>query len=492
VRDGNGNLSSFTARAPTDAAAPAPITAVLQDANSNGKVDLVAYTFSETLAAYTAGSAPWSLTNAPSDATLASVTVASPNVTLILTEGVGAADTGVGSFTVNLAASATGIRDAAGNLTTFNRQPTDGAKPIRLSQDMYDVDLDGRVDRVTVMFSETLATYTAGTGPWAFASPPSGATLNSVSVAGAVATLNLTEGTGTATTAVGSFTIALTANAAGIRDAAGNLSSYTAAAPNDRAAPAAIAVTLLDNSANGKVDRVTVTFSEALAAYSAGTAPWTLANVPSGGTLSSVSVASPTITLTIAEGGGAQDTGVGAMTVVLASSATGVRDAAANLTSFTARAPADGARPVTVTVTDTNGATDGKVEPGDSLIITLSESLSAATVPASATVTLTDPNGNGNDMLAIAGIMNGSRSTGSNNYVTLNNSSAAFANSTVTLGNGGKTITVVVGPACSGSGCAALGSVATTPNLSYQSAPTITDPAGNAATGTKTVALRLF
>jgi hypothetical protein len=203
-------------------------------------------------------------------------------------------------------------------------------------------------------------------------------------------------------------------------------------------------------------------------------------------------VASPNVTLTLTEGGGAQDTAVGGMTVALAASATGIRDAAGNLTSLAARAPADGARPVTVTVTDTYGATDGKIEPGDSIVITLSEAVSAATVPSSATVTLTDPNGSGNDTLAITGVMNGSRSTGSNNYVTLNNSSAAFANSTVTLGNGGKTITVVVGPACAGTGCAALGTVTNTPNLSYQSATTITDPAGNAATGTKTVAIRLF
>jgi hypothetical protein len=41
-----------------------------------------------------------------------------------------------------------------------------------------------------------------------------------------------------------------------------------------------------DNDADGKVDRVVVTFDEALAAYTAGTAPWTLTNVPSAGTLS--------------------------------------------------------------------------------------------------------------------------------------------------------------------------------------------------------------
>ena len=35
-----------------------------------------------------------------------------------------------------------------------------------------------------------------------------------------------------------------------------------------------------DNDSDGKVDRVVVTFDETLAAYMAGTAPWTLTNVP--------------------------------------------------------------------------------------------------------------------------------------------------------------------------------------------------------------------
>ena len=42
-----------------------------------------------------------------------------------------------------------------------------------------------------------------------------------------------------------------------------------------------------------------------LAAYSAGVAPWTLTNVPSGGSLLSVVVNGTTATLTIAEGLGA-------------------------------------------------------------------------------------------------------------------------------------------------------------------------------------------
>ena len=132
-----------------------------------------------------------------------------------------------------------------------------------------------------------------------------------MSTAGAVATLTITEGAGAADTAVGSFTVALATSATGIRDAAANLSSFAAAAPTDGAKPVLVTMTMQDTNANGKVDRVTAVFSETLAAYTAGNAPWTLANVPSGGTLASVAVATTTATLTINEGAGAANTAVG-------------------------------------------------------------------------------------------------------------------------------------------------------------------------------------
>ncbi len=53
---------------------------------------------------------------------------------------------------------------------------------------------------------------------------------------------------------------------------------------------------MLDTNTDGKVDHVAITFSEPLAAYTAANAPWTLANVPSGGSLLSVTVASPVVT----------------------------------------------------------------------------------------------------------------------------------------------------------------------------------------------------
>ena len=300
IRDLNNHASSFAATAPTDLAAPAAQGLTMQDTNLNGKVDRVTMTFSEALAPYTAPTSAWNLTDVPSGGTLGTVTVTSPTVTLAITEGPGATDTAVGAFTVTLASNAAGVRDATGNLSSFTKTPADGARPIRRSQEMFDDNRNGKIDRVLVVFSEALAPFSAPTS-FSLTSPPSGATLNSVGVSGAQATLALDEGAGAATTAVGSFRVTLTANPAGIHDASGNLASYAATAPTDRAAPALVTLSLLDNNGNGKVDRVTALFSETLQAYTAGTAPWTLANVPSGGTLASAARSGATITLTLTE-----------------------------------------------------------------------------------------------------------------------------------------------------------------------------------------------
>ena len=235
-----------------------------------GKLDTVTVTFSETLAAYSAGTAPWTLANVPSGGTLSGVAVGGSTATLIVAEGAGAINTTVGSFTVALATNANGIRDPAGNLSFFAATaPTDGIAPVRTAMVMQDVDGDGKVDQVSVTFSETLASST-NTAQWSLASVPSGGTLSSVSTAGAVATLTIAEGAGAADTAVGSFTLALAASATGIRDAAGNQSSFAAAAPTDGAKPALVTMTMLDVNANGKVDRVTAVFSETLAVVHGG------------------------------------------------------------------------------------------------------------------------------------------------------------------------------------------------------------------------------
>ncbi|MGZ4333577.1 MAG: beta strand repeat-containing protein [Gaiellaceae bacterium] len=483
MRDPTGNQSSFTAAAPTDNAKPVLVSMTMLDTNTNGKIDHVSAIFSETLASSTSTS-PWTLANVPSGGTLSSVSTAGATATLTLAEGASAADTSVGSFTVALATNASGIRDAAGNLSSFAATaPADGAAPVQTAIVMKDVNANGKVDQVQVTFSESLASSTDTTA-WTLANVPSGGALSSVSTSGTVATLTISEGAGAADTSVGSFTAALAASATGIRDAAGNQASFAATAPTDGAKPVLLTLTMLDNNTNGKVDRVTAAFSETLAGYTAGNAPWTLSNTPSGGTLASVAVATTTATLTLNEGAGAQDTAVGSFTVALTSSATGIRDAAGNQSSFAATAPLDGAAPVPVSVATTNpGTIVGQIETNDALAVTFSEAILASSVPATTTITETGGAGNANDTLTIGSLTSGALSLGASNYVTASNKIAGFAASPFTVA--GAVVTVTVGPTCVGNGCGSVGA-GSAAAFTFTPAATITDAAGNTATGTHT------
>ena len=493
IRDVAANLTFWASTALTDGARPVLVTLSMLDASANGKVDRVTAVFSESLSTYSAGTGPWTLSGTPSGGTLASVAVATTTATLTITEGAGVADTTVGSMTVAMAGNALGVRDAAGNTASFaTAAPLDKAKPGRLSMVMNDVNANGKIDQLVTTFSEPLDTETAGTAPWTLAAAPSGATLAAVSASGSTATLTLNEGAGAANTALGTFTVALVANAAGIRDVAGNLSTWTAAAPTDRAAPALVSLTMTDTTANGKIDRVTAVFSETLSTYTAATGPWTLANIPSGGSLASVSVTTTTATMTITEGTGATDTAVGPFTVAMTTSATGVRDAALNLGAFGATAPTDAAGPVARSVSTTGGTTIGSIQTDDTITITFSEPLKPATVPALVTLTETDPSGAGNDTLTIPGITNGARSTGSDSYITLDGGIADFSPSSTTLGNGDTAITVTVAGSCANTGCAAIGQATVAGSFSFAPAASLTDLSANAATGSRTDVLRLF
>jgi hypothetical protein len=284
---GNGSLTG--AIYTIDKTAPTVISLQMFDANTNGKVDRVTVTFSETLSSSTL-TAPWTLVNVPSSGSLASVSTSGSVATLAITEGAGNADTAVGSLTVALAANSLGMRDTVGNQASFSASaPADAAAPARLSMSMFDVNTNGKVDRVTATFSESLVSTTL-TAPWTLTSVPSSGSLATVSTAASVATLAITEGAGLADTAVGSFTIALAANASGIHDAAGNQASFTAIAPADNAGPVPIAISdgegqipLLQVDGLLQVgDTLVATFSEAIASGAPGSTPITEARGSSG------------------------------------------------------------------------------------------------------------------------------------------------------------------------------------------------------------------
>jgi len=259
----------------------------------------------------------------------------------------------------------------------------------------------------------------------------------------------------------------------------------------DTTPPSLVSAQMLDTNANGRVDQVQATFSETLGPDTAGIAQWTASQVPSSGTLQSVSVAGPTATLSFTEGAGPPDTSVGSFTLALTAMAGGIADLAGNLASFGPTAPLDRAGPVPVNVKDTNGTVDGQIESGDTLIVRFSEALSVSSIPATVVTGESDPAGTGNDLLSLGAFSKGFLSTGSDGYVTTDGATLRFGATRPKLSNGNATVTIRVGASCTGScSAAAPGGPGT---FVFVPGTKVADGAGNAATGSFSVPnFRLF
>jgi hypothetical protein len=256
--------------------------------------------------------------------------------------------------------------------------------------------------------------------------------------------------------------------------------------------PLLTGLTMLDNDVDGKVDTVTATFSSAVSCTDPCLSPWTLANVPSGGTLSSVSVSGDTATLNLTEGPGPQATDVGSFTVALAASPTGIVDTGADAASFDPTAPADGARPVPVSYDSTDGVTPNFMEPGDTFSVTFSEPIDPSTVHA-ANVKELDPAGTFTDRIIIVGLTDGAMDLLDDNIVIPNKGTIVYQQSTLTMLNGNTTImSTVLGP-CTGSGaCIGGEGFSSSQPVTFVPEPTLRDFAGNGAGGSFTGQLAIF
>ena len=255
----------------------------------------------------------------------------------------------------------------------------------------------------------------------------------------------------------------------------------------DKTAPSLSSLQMFDTNTNGKIDQVKAIFSESLASYSAGTAPWTLTNVPSNGSLGSVSVSAATATLTITEGSGAANTAVGSFKVALAQSANGVRDAVGNQSSFEATAPTDKAGPVPVSLTDSSGTADGKFELADTMTVTFSEPVTG--VGTSANVALTGGNGSNDDKITVPGLLSAQTALSRSDYISGNGSVANFGASALTQPATNQIRLTLA--ACTGA-CASITQAAGAGNFAFTPVNTITDVQSNVAAGNLTVSIRLF
>ncbi|HEX5556848.1 MAG TPA: DUF11 domain-containing protein [Gaiellales bacterium] len=261
----------------------------------------------------------------------------------------------------------------------------------------------------------------------------------------------------------------------------------------DTTPPSMTGMTMLDTDEDGFVDHVAVTFTEPLATCAAPcTDGWTLANVPSGGSLQSVTTSGDTATLAIGGWTDDADTSVSLFRVGLGAG-NEIQDMGGNRASFAAAAPADRAGPVPVGFrhqhNTSNGTCVGTVntagvpEDCDEVTAEWSEPLAPSSIPATTTLTLTDPAGPGNDTLTVGSFIAGAMDLGSDGFVTADGTSAGWASSQLVYSSAGQSLTVRILGACTGAGCGALGTVKNV-TVTYTPSPTITDPSGNPAGGT--------
>jgi uncharacterized repeat protein (TIGR01451 family) len=278
-------------------------------------------------------------------------------------------------------------------------------------------------------------------------------------------------------------------------DTDNQVTSYTTVriASSDTTPPAVTTSRMFDDDHDGKADRATVTFDEALAVCPAPcTFGWTLTDVPSDGHLLGVDTSGSTATLTLGEGMDDPDTAVGLFRIAL-SGPNGIQDAAGNHAAFAARAPTDGAAPIPIafrqghpSTSECTGlpSTPGVAEVCDTLTSEWSEALLPASIPSTTPISLTDPAGAGNDLLTIPGFFASPFDGGGDGYVTTDDSSAVWTSSQLRLAGptGSDYLTAKIFGSCTGAGCTALGAGPKI-TVTYVPSTSIQDLAGNAAAG---------
>lgn len=251
----------------------------------------------------------------------------------------------------------------------------------------------------------------------------------------------------------------------------------------DGAPPTLLNTYAYDTNTDGVLDQLKLTFSEDIE-QSVNKSRFTITNSVTGSNaIATASVLNRVVTINLS-GGTTVDTAPGAMRIALAAAVDGIRDLWGNQASFGATALTDAAKPVLTALADTNGAVNGYPNASDTFTLTFSEAI--ATTLSTATVTYTDPLGNGNDTISISNISAGPLTTNSNGYNSSNNSAVSVS---AQISKSGKTVKVtVVSPlTCSPVSCTGLAAGSDSSAWTFLPATSLVDAAGNPATGTRTI-----
>ena len=282
IKDASNNeMADGETVAGTDGSGPAIIAAVTSDADANGKIDQIELTFSENVDDSQGADLASNSVTLGSSYSVSSINTGSTGddaqLRVVVTEaGSGVYDTEL-IPTVTLVQSKIG--DGSNNQATTNQgafTPSDGAAPVIVSTSFTDTNGNGSVDRATLTFSERINVTdgNAGDGFGAILiNDGSAVTIDNANYAGSE-----TDGSGNSTLAlnftgdeilgsnISSSTATYTSSGANaIKDessATNEVVSQASLSYTDGGVPVITAASWQDADANGKIDRVVLTFSE--------------------------------------------------------------------------------------------------------------------------------------------------------------------------------------------------------------------------------------
>ena len=371
----------------TDGAKPAILSAATGDANSDGTVDRLTLTFSESVVITDPGTDDHiTLVASTGSASISAASYGTTASTLVYTiTGATANNTSL-TIAPTYATSGTGdITDASSNemLNGETVSGTDGAKPAILSAATGDANSDGTVDRLTLTFSESVVITDPGTDDHITLVASTGSASISAASYGTTASTLVYTITG-ATANNTSLTIAPTYATSGtgdITDASSNemLNGETVSG-TDGAKPAILSAATGDANSDGTVDRLTLTFSESVVITDPGTDDHiTLVASTGSASISAASYGTTASTLVYTITGATANNTSLTIAPTYATSGTGdITDASSNeMLNGETVSGTDGAKPAILSAATGDANSDGTV---DRLTLTFSEQVDLSSV----------------------------------------------------------------------------------------------------------------
>ncbi|WP_423750786.1 PGF-CTERM sorting domain-containing protein [Salinirarus marinus] len=412
LTDGAGNVAPSQTLTANDSAAPLVVSGNYTDATADGTVDNATLTFTEPIDYTGFDASDWNVTANDVDGFGVTGGTGTSTATLTLEASANAGVTGTtGGGNPVLGYDATGgnaVMDTASTpnevIDGTNATLEDDARPTVSELTIRDANADGRIDELNVTFTEyvdtadgsapTEASFTNASGSVALVLPDgsaadlSGATVSDPAGTDAVVNVSGVAGQASANTSAGATGVAGDLSGEW-NDSAGNALRATLddESVTDDARPVLVSGNYTDATADGTVDNVSVTFSEAVT-YAYGGGEWDgNANGLSSLQLDGLRAGSGTETLTLSVTGAPNRTGANGglqpnLTYV-ASSGSDVTDAAstpneaADGTNVTL---ADDARPTVVDLTihernESGTGYDGRI---DAVNVTFTEYVTPA------------------------------------------------------------------------------------------------------------------